>query len=140
MLSGPGLVYSPDSSDNLAAMLRNSLKSLASFALLFFVCAGVHSAEPPKKRAITLDDLNRMVRVGGPVVSPDGAWVAYTASQVDTKEDKTVTQLWMVSWDGSVHLQLTYGKDGASAPRFSPDGKYISFMSSRPGPSKGDQI
>jgi dipeptidyl aminopeptidase/acylaminoacyl peptidase len=107
------------------------------------VCAlaGIaHAADAPKKRAITLDDLNRIVRVSAPVVSPDGEWVAYTATQVDTKEDKNQTHLWMVKWDGSVHLQLTYGKEGASAPRFSPDGKYISFLSSRPGPAKGAQV
>jgi dipeptidyl aminopeptidase/acylaminoacyl peptidase len=121
-------------------MLRINLKP---FVFLVLLCSGFavgHSADAPKTRAITLDDLNRMVRVGAPVVSPDGAWVAYTASQVDTKEDKNVSHLWMVSWDGSVHLQLTYGKDGASAPKFSPDGKYVSFMSSRPGPAKGNQI
>ncbi len=50
------------------------------------------------------------------------------------------SHLWMVKWDGSVHLQLTYGKEGASSPKFSPDGRYISFMSSRPGPAKGDQV
>lgn len=116
--------------------------------LSFFACAAIlcplivpaHAADAPQKRAITLDDLNRIVRVGAPVVSPDGAWVAYTASQVDTKEDKSIAQLWMVSWDGTQHLQLTYGKDGASAPKFSPDGKYISFLSSRPGPAKGTQV
>src|SRR5690242_6305717 len=107
-------------------MLRNFLKVSGSLGLLFSVLSPAHSAEPAKKRAISLDDLKRIVRVGAPVVSPDGAWVAYTASQVDTKEDKSICQLWMMSWDGSVHLQLTTGKEGASAPRFSPDGKYIS--------------
>ena len=121
-------------------MLRNLLKSSTCFGLLFACLCPGHSAEPVKKRDINLDDLNRIVRVGAPVVSPDGAWVAYTAAQVDTKEDKSIGQLWMVSWDGSVHLQLTYGKEGASAPKFSPDGKYISFLSSRPGPAKGTQI
>ena len=116
------------------------LKSLACFGLLCSLLAPARAADAPKKRAITLDDLNRMVRVGPPVVSPDGAWVAYTVSQVDTKEDKNVAHLWMVNWDGSVRLQLTYGKDGASAPKFSPDGKYISFLSSRPGPAKGNQV
>ena len=121
-------------------MPRKCLKSFLCAGLLCCSCTGVRAADAPKKRAITLDDLNRIVRVGAPVVSPDGAWVAYTATQVDTKEDKNVTQLWMVSWDGSTHLELTYGKDGASAPKFSPDGRYISFMSSRPGPAKGTQV
>src|SRR3954452_7041627 len=121
-------------------MLRNLLKCLPCIGLFCSLLPLAGSAEPGKKRAITLDDLNRMVRVSAPVVSPDGGWVAYTASQVDTKEDKSVGQLWMVNWDGSVHLQLTTGKEGASAPKFSPDGKYISFLSSRPGPAKGAQI
>src|SRR5215472_104743 len=121
-------------------MPQSVLKSLACFGLLCSFTVPARTADAPKKRAISLDDLNRIVRVGPPVVSPDGAWVAYTASQVDTKEDKNVANLWMVNWDGSVRLQLTYGKDGASAPKFSPDGKYISFLSSRPGPAKGDQV
>jgi dipeptidyl aminopeptidase/acylaminoacyl peptidase len=118
--------------------MRAIFKAFVGVALLSTISA--YAADTAKKRAITLDDLNRLVRVGAPVVSPDGEWVAYTGSQVDTKEDKNVTQLWMVKWDGSVRLQLTYGKDGASAPKFSPDGRYISFLSSRPGPAKGSQV
>lgn len=114
-------------------------KSLA----LLLSCAAVPlamAADAPQKRAITLDDLARLQRVGSPAVSPDGEWVAYTVSQIDTKDDKPVTHVWMVKWDGSADLQLTYDKEGASEPRFSPDGKYISFLSSRPGPAKGSQI
>src|SRR5579871_2961619 len=121
-------------------MLRKCLKPFFCVGLLCSSLASIRAADAPQKRAISLDDLKRIVRVGAPVVSPDGGWVAYTASQVDTKEDKNIAQLWMVSWDGSVHLQLTYGKEGASEPKFSPDGKYISFLSSRPGPAKGTQV
>jgi dipeptidyl aminopeptidase/acylaminoacyl peptidase len=99
-----------------------------------------YGADAPKKRDITLDDLAKLQRVGGPVVSPDGEWVIYSVSQVDTKDDKSQSHLWMVKWDGSVDLQLTYGKEGASEPKFSPDGRYISFLSSRPGAAKGDQV
>ncbi len=126
-------------------MLRGTLRTLLCLGLL---CAGLplalltpaRAADAPKKRAITLDDLARLERVGPPVVSPDGEWVAYTVSQIDTKEDKSVSHLWMAKWDGSARLQLTYGKEGASEPKFSPDGRYISFLSSRPGAAKGDQV
>ena len=117
------------------------LKLASSVAFILatsFVAA--HAGDTPKKRDINLDDLAKLQRVGAPVISPDGEWVVYTVSQIDAKEDKAQTHLWMVKWDGSVHLQLTYGKEGASAPKFSPDGRYISFMSSRPGPVKGDQV
>ncbi len=114
--------------------------SLACAGLLFSSVNAANAADAPKKRDITLDDLARIERVGGPNVSPDGQWVVYTVSQIDAKEDKGQSHLWMVKWDGSAQLQLTYGKEGASSPKFSPDGKYISFLSSRPGPAKGDQI
>ena len=121
-------------------MLRKTLSLCLCSGLFAFLAVPAPAADAPKKRAITLDDLARLQRVSAPVVSPDGEWVAYTVSQVDTKEDKAQTHLWMVKWDGSAQIQLTYDKEGASAPRFSPDGRYISFLSSRPGPAKGTQV
>jgi dipeptidyl aminopeptidase/acylaminoacyl peptidase len=115
-------------------------RGFLSLGVLLLSLAPVRAADAPKKRDITLDDLAKLQRVSGPVVSPDGEWVVYSVSQVDTKEDKSQTHLWMVKWDGSVDLQLTYGKDGVSSPKFSPDGRYISFISPRPGAAKGDQV
>ena len=120
-------------------MLRKMLKTFPCLTLSLAFAALGHAADAPKKRDINLDDLAKIQRVGAPVVSPEGDWIAYTVSQIDAKEDKGQSHLWMVKWDGSARLQLTYGKEGASAPRFSPDGRYISFMSSRPGPAKGSR-
>ena len=116
------------------------LKTSLCLALILPAVSTAFAADAPKNRAITLDDLARIERVGSPAISPDGEWIVYTVSKTDVKEDKGQTHLWMVKWDGSVRIQLTYGKEGASAPRFSPDGKYISFMSSRPGAVKGSQV
>jgi dipeptidyl aminopeptidase/acylaminoacyl peptidase len=121
-------------------MPRNVLKTFLCLGSLPLLYTPARAADAPQKRAITLDDLARLQRVGPPVVSPDGQWVVYTVSQVDTKEDKSQTHLWMVNWDGSVRLQLTFGKESAASPKFSSDGRYISFISSRPGPAKGDQV
>ena len=114
--------------------------SAACLCALPFTASFTHAEDAPKKRAITLDDLNRIERVGAPAIAPDGTWVLYSVAKTDTKEDKSVSHLWMVKWDGSERLQLTFGKEGAGAARFSPDGKYISFLSSRPGPAKGNQV
>ncbi|HTA85470.1 MAG TPA: S9 family peptidase [Silvibacterium sp.] len=91
---------------------------------------------------MTLDDLFRLQDVGDPQVSPDGQWVAYTLSRVDTTADKRITDLWMVNWDGSQDIRLTYGVDSSSStPRWSPDGRYLAFEAERPGgKAKGTQV
>jgi dipeptidyl aminopeptidase/acylaminoacyl peptidase len=92
---------------------------------------------------MNLDDADRLLGVGSPQVSPDGKWVAYTVSTTDTTADKRVTDLWMVSWDGSQDIRLTYNTDSSvGSPRWSPDGKYLSFLSGRPGAPKvkGSQV
>jgi dipeptidyl aminopeptidase/acylaminoacyl peptidase len=92
------------------------------------------------RRPLTLDDIPRMRDVRDPQCSPDGQWVAYVVSSVDVKEDKSNSHVWMVSLDGKTERQLTWSNESESAPRWSPDGKYLSFMSSRPGAAKGNQV
>ncbi|HVZ84988.1 MAG TPA: S9 family peptidase [Terracidiphilus sp.] len=117
------------------------MRASLCLGLLSTLLIPAKAAETLKKRDINLDDLARLKRVSAPVLSPDGEWILYTVSQIDAKDDKSQSHLWMVKWDGSVNLQLTYGKEGAAgSPKFSPDGKYISFLSSRPGPAKGNQV
>jgi dipeptidyl aminopeptidase/acylaminoacyl peptidase len=97
-------------------------------------------AQTPAKRLIQLDDMHRFHTVADPQISPDGKWVAYTVGTIDVAGDKSDTDIWMTSWDGAQHLRLTTSPDAETAPRWSPDGRYIAFTSSRPGKAKGNQI
>ena len=82
-------------------------------------------------RAITPADLLRLRAVGDPRVSPDGEWVAYTVSTVDSTRDKRDTDVHMVRWDGSRSVRLTASTASESKPRWSPDGRYLAFVSER---------
>ena len=109
-------------------------------AAAWVISGAVPAQSPAGKHGMTLDDVAKMVRVGAPEVSPDGKWVAYTVSRVDVGEDKNISDLWMVSWDGTQDIQLTYGTDSVGGQRWSPDGRYLAFTSGRTGKAKGSQV
>ncbi|MBL8958274.1 MAG: PD40 domain-containing protein, partial [Gemmatimonadetes bacterium] len=82
-------------------------------------------------RPLRLDDLYRIKTVREPKVSPDGQWVAYIVSQLDSTKDRATSDLYMTSWDGTRTVQLTHSPEGEGAPEWSPDNRYLSFVAAR---------
>src|SRR5438105_15452461 len=111
-----------------------------SRVLLIILALAVAVSAQTAKHPLKLDDLARFRNVSDPQISPDGQWIAYTVSTIDTKEDKSSTHVWLVGFDGKNDRQITFSSDSESSPRWSPDGKYLSFTSSRPGKAKGSQV
>lgn len=73
-------------------------------------------------------------RVGGTAISQDGKLIAYTVGvpQMDGDKSEYLTHVWLAKSDGSsAPWQLTQGDKSCTSPAFSPDGRYVSFLSSR---------
>jgi dipeptidyl aminopeptidase/acylaminoacyl peptidase len=91
-----------------------------------------------RPRSIQLDDLFAIKTVSDVQLAPDGTRCAYVLSEVDATGDDDRTTIWMVRCDGSAPEQFTQGPRHDSAPRWSPDGKYLCFLSDRA--SEGAQL
>src|SRR5215218_4694146 len=98
---------------------------LRVFAALFLFCfASAAGGQTP----FTFSEMLAAKRVGDPQVSPDGRLVAFTIGVVNRDANRTVTQIYTMSPDGSNQKQITSGEKSSSSPRWSPDGKYIAFV------------
>jgi dipeptidyl aminopeptidase/acylaminoacyl peptidase len=89
------------------------------------------ASETAGPRSITIDDYFALATVGDPEISPDGEWIAYTVTTRDLEENSSSTRLWMVSFEGGEPIPMSSEKGSVSRPRWSPDGKYLSFLATR---------
>ncbi len=116
--------------------IRGVLFIASCVALMF----PLHAADAQGKRSLRLDDLFRVRNVRDAQVSPDGEWVAYVVSQLDSVRDKSGSDVYMTHWSSGRTVQLTHTPDGESSPRWSPDGRYLSFVASRGDAKSGGQL
>src|SRR5947209_5996033 len=116
-----------------------TIRCLALASLVLIPWLSLHAQESAPKpasstpRNITIDDYFQIRDVSQPELSPDGQWVAYSVRTRMLKEDKNEQRLWMVSTKGGDAIPLTAEGVSSSHPRWSPDGKYLVFLSARNG-------
>ena len=92
------------------------------------------------QRWIRPNDVYRLNTISGPKISPEGNWILYAHSTVDSAKDKYQSKLYMVSNDGKETVSLTEQTKSFSGANWSPDGKYISFMASGKEEKEGSQL
>jgi dipeptidyl aminopeptidase/acylaminoacyl peptidase len=82
-------------------------------------------------RPITIADYFQIREVHDPQISPDSQWIAYTVAAPNRDEDKSESRIWMIAVAGGEPIALTAEGVSSSHPRWSPDGKWLAFLSAR---------
>jgi len=113
--------------------MKNRFASVILFLLAIPTPALAQESRPRTPRAITIDDFFQIRDVSQPEISPDGQWIAYAVRTRMLKEDKNEQRLWMISTHGGDAIAMTAEGVSSGNPSWSPDGKYLSFLSARDG-------
>jgi dipeptidyl aminopeptidase/acylaminoacyl peptidase len=91
------------------------------------------AASPPP---FTATEMMRLQRLADPQVSPDGKWIAYQSTEVDTSAWTRNVDIWVVPAAGGPPRRITDDPSSDSRPRWSPDGRRLAFLSTRDGGSQ----
>lgn len=107
---------------------------------LLVVVAILCALECKAQKALSPSSIFEIKQVSRPEVSPDKKWVAYVVTSADSAADKYDDNVWMTATDGSGALQVTFSEEDEGNPKWSPDNKWLSFLSSRGKAKEKSQV
>ncbi len=90
----------------------------------------VATAQQPAIPGPSFESIISLKSAGSPAISPDGKAIAYTVTSTDWKENRYHTDIWLWREGGTVQLTSTE-KGTNTSPRWSPDARWIAFLSDR---------
>jgi dipeptidyl aminopeptidase/acylaminoacyl peptidase len=93
----------------------------------------------PSATSFSAEKMWSLDRLGEPDISPDGTLAVLPVTRYNVAENKGLTDLWLIPTAGGTARQLTSDAASDTNPAFSPDGKWIAFLSKR-GDDKENQI
>ena len=85
----------------------------------------------------TIDQSLEMKGAFSPEISPDGKRVVYEVSRTNWEDNAFERDLWIADTETGEGHQLTASKKSSTNAAWSPDGKWIAFLSDRPGQISG---
>ncbi len=99
------------------------MKYLISFLVIFLQLTVIAQQKHP----LTIDDMWAMKRVGSFDISHDGKTIAFSISEYSMEANSGQTDLWLIDSDGNNLRVLKNSEKSESQPKFTPDGKHVSF-------------
>jgi len=87
------------------------------------------------RRQLQAEDRYRLQDISDPQISPEGNWVACVISRPHRQADRATSDIWLVAVGSRKRIRLT-NRGQAHSPRWSPDGRYLSFLA--PGEEGSD--
>ena len=100
--------------------------------LALLAAAPLAAQQTATPRAFQLADWYKLTTLSAPAMSPAGDRVAFTVTTVRESENKRHNEVWVVPTGGGEPRRFTSPSTESTAPRWSPDGRYLFFTSSRP--------
>lgn len=116
------------------------MKQSLSFLLLLIMQPLLVHAQEVSLHTLSPTDLYRLSKVGSPKISPSGEWILYGLTKPDSAKDKYESKLYMVNSNGNETVALTEQTKSFSNYGWSPDGKFISFLSNGKEEKEGSQL
>jgi len=88
-------------------------------------------------RAITIEDLYAMQFLSRPRIAPDGQRIAFVTTTIDASTHEYRSAIWVAPIDGGEAQRFTSGTANANSPEWSPDGRWLAFVSERESEATG---
>ena len=104
-----------------------------------FLCSVQAQPAAADSGPLSVEAMWQLQRVGDPDLSPDGKLVVVPVTRYDVDKNKGFSDLWLIPTAAGPARQLTSDDAQDNEPRFSPDGKWIAFVSKR-GEDKDNQL
>ncbi len=88
------------------------------------------------KRPISITDFYKIKTAKTPTISPDSKSVLFVINQMDSASNSYRNQIWITLLEGGKQEQLTFMGTSNHSPAWSPDGKFMAYVSNAMGNSQ----